>query len=141
MPRYLIPATCFLLELIAFQVTAQNQRPQPTHSDLPYGPNPGQVIDIYLAQSSSPTPLVLYIHGGGFTGGSKTDINATILKQLLDAGITVASVGYRLIPEHPLPAAHRDAARAIQFLRANANRFNLDPMRVGAFGGSAGAQL
>jgi len=83
----------------------------------------------------------VYIHGGGFRGGSKNSLNAGTLQELLDAGISVAAVEYRLISDKPLPAAHHDSLRALQFVRSKASQWNIDKERVGAFGGSAGAQI
>ncbi len=119
----------------------RGSRRPPTIADMPYGEHRKQVIDFWKAVSPTPTPLVLYIHGGGFQGGSKSGINQGTLGELLAAGISVASVEYRVIPDKPLPAAHFDARRALQFLRSKATELNLDKTRVGAFGGSAGAQL
>ncbi len=118
-----------------------NRRQQPTYRDVKYGPHSQNVIDFYKAQSDVPTPAVLYIHGGGFRGGSKRSVNARTLRQLLDAGISVAAVEYRFISHAPLPAAHHDSLRALQFIRSKANEWNIDKTRVGAFGGSAGAQI
>lgn len=118
-----------------------NSKPAPAHRNLSYGPHPRNVLDLWTAESPTPTPLVLYIHGGGFRGGSKESLNAGTLRELLEAGISVAAVNYRLIAQARLPAAHRDCRRALQLLRAGAKRFNFDKTRVGAFGGSAGAQL
>lgn len=125
------------------QQDRQKRRPagprvQPTHADVPYGEHPQQKIDIYLAESDKLTPLVLYIHGGGFRGGSKRGVNP---KPFLDAGISLASIEYRFVQHKRLPAAHNDCRRAIQFLRHHARKYNFDKTRIGAFGGSAGAQL
>ena len=127
---------------------AQQQRPKrpprggqqmkPTHADVAYGEHAQQKIDLYLATSDKPTPLVLYIHGGGFRGGSKRAVSA---KPFLDAGISLASIEYRFVQHKLLPAAHHDCRRAIQFLRHHATKYNVDKTRIGAFGGSAGAQL
>lgn len=120
------------------------QRPpalQPTHADVVYGPHERNRIDFYQARSERAAPLVLYIHGGGFRGGSKRGINQRTLKQLLDAGISVAAIEYRLVPEFPLPTAHQDSLRALQFIRARAGNWNIDKEHIGAFGGSAGAQI
>jgi len=116
-------------------------KPAPTHRNAAYGPHERNVVDVWLAESNSPTPLVLYIHGGGFRGGSKESLRGDVLRQLLDAGISVAAVNYRLISHKRLPAAHHDCRRALQFLRSKAGEWNFDKTRVGAFGGSAGAQL
>jgi len=125
------------------QRRAANQGPkiETTVSDVSYGEHERHVLDFYKAESSSPTPLVLYIHGGGFTRGSKDTVNQETLKQLLKAGISVAAINYRLAGQVPLPAAHQDAQRAIQTLRSNAKEWNFDKTQVGAFGASSGAQL
>jgi acetyl esterase/lipase len=107
------------------------EKPTPTHKDVTYGEHERHVLDFWQAKSDKPTPLVLFIHGGGFVGGSKDQVNPAVLKDLLDAGISVAALNYRLLNHAPLPAAHQDCARALQFLRSKA--------KVGAFGGSARA--
>ena len=123
------------------QSSQQTSRLTPTTADFAYGDHERQVLDFYRAESSSPTPLVLFIHGGGFTGGNKRGINQQILNQLLEVGISVAAINYRLAGQAPLPAAHHDVQRALQTLRTKAREWNFDKDQVGAFGGSAGAQL
>ena len=121
-----------------------NPRPSPppaTRVDVPYGDHPNQVIDFWRADTGVRAPLAVYIHGGGFRGGSNKRIGAGSVKRLLAAGINVASVEYRLLKHAKLPAAHRDAARAIQFLRYKAGEWGIDTRYIGAWGGSAGAQL
>ena len=119
-------------------------RPQlraPTYANVSYGPHSQNVIDFYKAESHIPTPVAVYIHGGGFRGGSKRSLNAGTLRELLDAGISVAAIEYRFISHELLPAAHHDSLRALQFIRYKAGEWNIDKARVGAFGGSAGAQI
>jgi acetyl esterase/lipase len=82
---------------------------------------------------------VVHIHGGGWMTGDKSQINPVVVKECLKSGISVASINYRYTATAPLPAPHQDGARAIQFLRSKANEWNLDPKRVAAYGGSAGA--
>lgn len=115
--------------------------PAPTHANVSYGTHERHVFDLWLAKSGQPTPLVLFLHGGGFISGSKEQLNPEALQKLLAAGISVAAVNYRLVSHATLPAAQQDAARALQFLRAKAAEWNIDKTRIGAFGGSAGAQL
>jgi hypothetical protein len=117
------------------------ERPAPTHADVPYGPHERNVLDFWQAESDQPAPLVIYIHGGGFRGGSKQSLAGDKITQFLDSGISVAALHYRLLEHDVLPAAHHDCRRAIQFLRTKAGAWNLDTERFGAFGGSAGAQL
>jgi len=111
----------------------------PTHADLPYGPHERNVLDLFLAESNNPTPLVLYIHGGGFRSGDKDRLNQNALRSFLKAGYSVASINYRLTDVAPAPAAYLDCGRALQFLRYHARKWNLDPELVASTGGSAGA--
>jgi acetyl esterase/lipase len=113
----------------------------PTHANIAYGPHERHVLDLWVAKTDAPAPLAIFIHGGGFIGGSKEQINARELNELLDAGISVAALNYRLLAQAPLPAAHQDVTRAVQFLRSKAGEWNLNKTRFGGFGGSAGAQL
>ena len=112
---------------------------KPDHADLSYGPHPNNKLDLWLAKSDRPTPLVVFIHGGGFVGGDKSGVSAAAIKQCLDAGVSFASINYRFRTEAPINTVLRDSARAIQFLRYRADEFHLDKSRVAAFGGSAGA--
>jgi len=123
------------------QEAGRNPKPPATHADVAYGTHERNVLDIWLADSDRPTPLVVYIHGGGFRTGSKESLNAATLRELLDNKISVAALNYRFVAQERLPAAHHDCRRALQFLRSKAGEWNLDKTRIGAFGGSAGAQL
>ncbi len=123
--------------------------PTPTLANVPYGTDPKQVMDFYKAASDKPTPLLFYIHGGGWTAGSKVDPNGMKecgLKELLAAGISVVSVEYRFIQQAilagqqpPVEWPLHDAARALQFVRSKAGEWNIDKQRIAASGGSAGA--
>jgi len=120
--------------------------PAPTLADVPYGPHPKQVLHFWKAESAQPTPLLFFIHGGGWMGGNRTSGLATLLPGMLKEGISVVSVEYRFIPEAtadkvvpPVKGPLHDAARALQFVRSKAAEWNLDKRRIGASGGSAGA--
>ncbi|HID74405.1 MAG TPA: alpha/beta hydrolase [Planctomycetaceae bacterium] len=132
---------CFGSVALCGARAAQPEKPRPTFADVRYGPHERNVLDFWQAPSEKPAPLVIFIHGGGFRSGSKEKLDARVLRRLLDAGISVAAINYRLVQNAPLPAAHQDACRAVQFLRSKAEAWNIDKARVGAFGGSAGAQL
>ena len=114
---------------------------KPSFDNVKYGENERNVFDIWLADSETPTPLAVYIHGGGFKSGSKEKLKVEKIAALLDAGISVAAINYRFVTTDPLPTAHHDARRAIQFMRSKADEWNIDTNRVAAFGGSAGAQI
>jgi acetyl esterase/lipase len=109
--------------------------------NLPYGKHARQVLDFYQAKSDRPTPVVFYIHGGGWRNGDKK-INP---KPFLDRGISVAAINYRFVQQGeeekvvpPVKAPLEDAARALQFVRSKAGEWNIDKKRIGATGGSAG---
>jgi acetyl esterase/lipase len=133
--------------LVPGSVLAQESAPEPDIVDVPYGTHERQVIDLYLAPSDQPTPLVFFIHGGGWVAGDKSAARNTLdLPRLLDEGISVAAINYRYVQqaveegiEPPVKWPLEDAARALQFVRSKAEEWNLDPSRVGACGGSAGA--
>ncbi len=117
------------------------ERPQPTEADVKYGPHDRHVLDFWKAKSDQPTPVIVFIHGGGFVGGSKNGVSAALLKKCLDEEISVASIHYRFVTTDPFPAPQHDGARAIQFLRHQAKDWNIDPERMAAYGGSAGAGI
>ena len=121
------------------------QLPPPTAADVSYGPHKKQVMHFWKAESDKPTPLLFFIHGGGWMGGNRTSV-ATLLPAMLKEGISVVSVEYRFIPEAtadgvvpPVKGPLHDAARALQFVRSKAKEWNIDKTRIGASGGSAGA--
>ncbi|PQO41965.1 alpha/beta hydrolase [Blastopirellula marina] len=127
------------LLLIAQQVHAADLE---TMKDVPYGDHERQVLDFYPAQSDKPTPVVFYIHGGGWQSGDKK----TNPQPFLDNGISVVAINYRYVKNvvkegvtPPVKAPLEDAARALQFVRSKADEWNLDKEKIGATGGSAGA--
>jgi acetyl esterase/lipase len=118
--------------------------PQPTLADVAYGTHERQVLDFYRAKSDEPTPVVFFIHGGGWLNGDKSGFNNA--GPYLTAGISVVAINYRLIPHAeadgvvpPVKGPLHDAARALQFIRTKAAEWNLDKRRIGASGSSAGA--
>ncbi|MBW3540876.1 MAG: alpha/beta hydrolase [Planctomycetes bacterium] len=113
---------------------------RPTHANVQYGPHERNVMDVWLAKSDRPAPVLVSIHGGGFRGGNKS-VEARLLAECLDSGISVVAITYRLSGEAIAPAQFHDSARAIQFIRHKADTWNLDKQRIAATGGSAGAGL
>ncbi len=116
-------------------------RPKPDRENVRYGPHERNVLDFWAAASARPTPLVIYIHGGAWRIGDKHEVTPSLIARCRAAGFSVASINYRYTTTAPLPAPHQDSARALQFLRAHAAEWKLDPRRVAACGGSAGAGL
>jgi acetyl esterase len=121
--------------LAAILLLAQNP---PTHA-LSYGENRMQKIDLWLAKSDEATPLVLFIHGGGFRGGSYKNVSQADIQYCLQRGISYASIEYRLTDQGPYPMQMKDCARALQYLRMNASKYNIAKGSVASYGGSAGA--
>jgi hypothetical protein len=117
----------------------QEQVP-PTHADVKYGPHERNVMDVWLAKSDKPTPVLVSIHGGGFLGGNKS-VEGNLLRQCLDSGISVAAITYRFSSQAIAPASFHDSARAVQYIRHHAKEWNIDPKRFAATGGSAGAGI
>lgn len=101
-----------------------------------------QKLDLYLPNSGNkPYPLIIHIHGGAFFGGNKYDEQLFPMFSGLDKGYAVASVNYRLSPEAKWPAQINDVKAAIKYLKANADKYNIDPNKIILWGGSAGGHL
>ena len=120
--------------------------PVPTLANVRYGDHERQVLDFYKAESDKPTPLLFFIHGGGWVSGDKVGRTGPSVKPFLAAGISVVSINYRYSWQAqlagikpPVEAPLHDAARALQFVRSKAAEWNIDKQRIGASGGSAGA--
>jgi acetyl esterase/lipase len=115
--------------------------------DVPYCTNNGTVLklDLYLPEqkSTKPMPLAVFVHGGGWVQGSKKSglWLQSVKDELNKRGYVVASVDYRLAPQFKWPLFMNDVKCSIRFLRANAEQYNIDPKRVGAWGTSAGGHL
>jgi acetyl esterase/lipase len=142
--RLLVIVGC--LWLVVAPAAAQRAReragkPAPTHAEVRYGPHERNVLDLWQADGEGPRPLVVFFHGGGFRGGDRSAVWPELLRGCLERGISVASANYRLSHHAPFPAPMRDGARAVQFLRQHREDYRLDPDRIGAAGGSAGAGI
>lgn len=136
-----------LIALLTPEQKAKIRQPQrvqeqvpPTHADVKYGPHERNVMDVWLAKSDQPTPVLVSIHGGGFLGGDKT-VDGGLLRPCLDSGISVVAITYRFSSQAIAPASFHDSARAVQFIRHQAREWNIDPKRLAATGGSAGAGI
>lgn len=131
---------CLLWAFVAAKDPAPTTRTQP---DLLFAQPAGESlrIDLHLpAQGEGPFPTVLCLHGGGWVGGSRKQMTAT-LDVLARRGYVAAAPDYRLAPAHRWPACLEDCKMAVRWLRANAARFRIDPDRIGVVGLSAGGHL
>jgi len=114
--------------------------------DVSYGEYPENVFDIFLTDSEESSPLVIYIHGGGFRGGDKSGKykgNGPVeIGEFLKSGISFASINYRLL--EPVDTAGvlkslNDSKRCLQFIRYHAKELNIDKNRIALYGSSAGS--
>ena len=97
------------------------------------------LLDLYLPEKTdAPLPLIVWIHGGAWQGGSKEDCPAV---GMTARGYAAASINYRLSHEAIFPAQIHDCKAAVRWLRANAQKYGFDPDRIGAWGSSAGGHL
>jgi acetyl esterase len=107
-------------------------------------PGPGGTIRLRLywpLQSTAPTPAIVHFHGGGHVIGS-LDTHDFIARNLCGGtGAMVASVDYRMGPEHKFPAAVDDCFAALEWVHANTASLSADPDRIGVHGDSAGGNL
>ena len=98
-------------------------------------------LDLYFpANATGPFPLILMVHGGGWTADSKAD-SAGHATMVAEHGYASAAIDYRLKQEAPMPAQIEDVTSAVRWLRAHAAEYHLDPDRFGAMGHSAGGHL
>lgn len=139
----------FIAALLMFAGAAQAQL-APTHPALPYATVGGRplLLDLYVpAIRNSPRPTLVWVHGGAWSAGTRAA--PAFATALLDRGIAVASIDYRLTSQAgqfgsegvTFPAQIHDVKGAIRFLRANAAAYNLDPARFALWGSSAGGHL
>ncbi len=116
-----------------------------TLTDIVYGTGgfTQLTLDLYYSAANlDPAPLVVFIHGGSFDAGDKRTVRQQPeLPELMSRGYAVASLDYRLGPAAAFPAPIEDVKAGVRFLRANSDRYGLDPDRFGGWGQSAGAYL
>lgn len=114
--------------------------------DIPYRKGPSKAWRLDLAMSAERSeelrPALVIVHGGGWRGGSKSvDVYQKMMTDYAEKGYVTINVEYRLIGVAPFPACIEDVKCAVRWLRAHAQKYRVDPDRVGAYGHSAGAHL
>jgi acetyl esterase/lipase len=126
-----------LLPMAAFAATAAAA--EPVQRDIEYARVGEQFLklDLHLPKAANP-PLIVYVHGGAWRAGSKSDVPIT---KLLDHGFAIASVDYRLSTQAQFPAQINDLKAAVRFLRAKSEEFHIDTKRIAIVGSSAGGHL
>jgi acetyl esterase/lipase len=114
--------------------------------DLSYAAkdNAHQKLDLLLPKEPAvegPLPVILYIHGGAWRGGSKREGIAFLNPSVASGKYAGATIDYRLSQDATWPAQIHDCKAAVRWLRRNAKKYNLDPQRIGVVGASAGGHL
>ena len=91
------------------------------------------------SDGDKPAPLLVFIHGGGFKAGSRKTVSTEFIEKARAEGFAVVSIDYPFLTEKPVQDILPIIARAVQYARHNAKEWNIDPSRIAALGGSAGA--
>lgn len=121
------------------------QRIEPSNADIRYSDRYDRSnLDLWLADSKKPTPLVINFHGGGFKTGDKRSFQgSSMLRKYLPKGVSFASVNYPYISQ--VQGDHRKllehCSESIIFIKKNANKYNIDENRISVMGNSAGALI
>lgn len=144
-PMWIIAAA-----LAFFACSAAPPRQQPAASAVPaleknivYDSPAGEALMLDFIRpraGQGPFPLVIWLHGGGWRAGDRSDYHGGLMG-LANQGWAGATVQYRFAPKHKFPAQVDDVRKALAFLRTNAQRYNIDPNRIGVVGASAGGHL
>jgi acetyl esterase/lipase len=138
---------CILVILNTNEISAADREKERSWFDIAYANfSARQKLDICLPSvGKGPFPVVIWIHGGGFAGGSKQDpetaLNLRSKTYLKNAGFAVVSINYRLSSEAKWPAQLEDMKNVVLFIRENASKYFLNPEKIGAWGASAGGHL
>ncbi|MEO7904337.1 MAG: alpha/beta hydrolase [Candidatus Saccharimonadales bacterium] len=109
-------------------------------SNLAYGDTKDTVLDIYMPQTDTPLPVIVWTHGGAWLSGDKTDSDA-YFKKLAAEGFVVVAPNYTLAPRAQYPTQINQLNSALHFVNANADQFSIDATKIVLAGDSAGAQL
>jgi len=110
--------------------------------DVQYGTLPQQMLDVYLPdEGDGPFPLIIYVHGGGWTMGNRREGSLPCIIDALKYGYALLSIDYRLAPNVVFPEFLFDVKTAVRWARAHAAQYGFDPARFGMIGDSAGGHL
>lgn len=139
-------ASNLAIAFLSFLGAGYSQGLTPTYVDVPYGSHPLEKLDVYIPPSASPgspSPILIEIHPGGWAGGDKSVFveYGNLVEKVYALGISIVSINHPVAPADLFPAANVSCLRAVQFVRANAAAWNLDPARIGVLGCSSGAHL
>jgi len=150
-----MPRTRWILTIVAFLLAglspffAPSTRAEErlakveTENDITYGRGGETDLKLDLTRPTdlkTPAPAVVCIHGGGWRGGKRQDLQ-TLTKYLAERGYVAVTVSYRFSPDNRFPAQIEDCKAAVRWVRANADKYKINPDKIGAIGFSAGGHL
>jgi len=117
-------------------------RAESVKRNIPYAEpaNERQMLDVYAPENAKNLPVVFWIHGGGWQGGDKTEVQVKP-KAFVDKGYVFVSTNYRLLPNVDMETIVRDVAKSIHWVHDHIAEHGGDPKRLLVMGHSAGAQL
>jgi acetyl esterase/lipase len=113
--------------------------------DLAFGSDPAQKLDVFTSGQGAGKPILIYVHGGGFTRGDKHRPGEFMYDNVavwaVQHGMVGAQTNYRLAPDAKYPAANDDVSAGVKYIREHAREFGGDPNKIFVWGHSAGASL
>lgn len=136
------PLYVFLISCAALTAAAAAQTAPRVQRDLPYVEprNERQLLDVYAPATGANLPVVVWVHGGGWMRGSKSEVDHKPAA-FVEKGFVFVPVNYRFVPHVTMDTIVRDVAKAVGWVHANIARHGGDPNRIFLMGHSAGAQL
>ena len=132
---------------VSHAARAEAAPPPPPPASMAYGPQSLQTLDFWRAgdragDTAAPSPLIVFVHGGGWTRGDKDNATgAPKIAHFVAQGYAFATLNYRLVPAAGVEQQAADVCAALAMLKADAARLHIDPARIVLMGHSAGAQL
>lgn len=141
--RYSLSLLCVSLCLHAQQPTPPTSADTVSRSNaIPYaqGKSGPLLSDLYIPSGTGPYPAIVFIHGGGWIGGDRTQMTR-IIEELASHGYVGMAIDYDLSPQVHFPVALHESKEAIRWLRAHAAEYHVDPQRIAVAGSSAGGEL
>ncbi len=140
-PLQVLLISFFILSVV-FPVFGAEQKAG-LYTDIEYGAAGGQalLLDAFVPEGAGPFPVAIFVHGGGWSSGDKSQNQSEILDPLSEAKFTWFSIDYRLAPKHHWPACLEDVQTAIRWVKKYAKKYKGDPERIALIGYSAGGHL
>jgi acetyl esterase/lipase len=135
---YVLPVLLLIIAFASYYFLSIDKKQHEKTSNITYGEN-GQKLDLYTPKGTN-IPVILYVHGGGWSGGNKENVSAKPAF-FTKNGYAFISINYRLHPKVSYEEMAEDVATALRWVYENADTYNLDQERINLMGHSAGGHL